>query len=124
MIYTSYLSNIKNLPKDSYIILITRYNKVKETENIKWNINLSPSKKLLGDYKNNKVTIKGYTERYLNEIQNNKLAMNSIKNILNMDKNNTIFLVCYEKDYTMCHRTLLGRLLKKIGGNFQGEYKI
>lgn len=123
MIYTTYISNIKNLPKDGYILLVTRYNKVKETKNVHWEINLSPSKKLLSDYKNNNETINGYTERYLKELSSNKLAKDSIKNILNMDKKGIkIFLACYEKDYKMCHRTLLGRLLKTLGANFLGEY--
>lgn len=60
-----------------------------------------------------KISFNEYKERFIKEIKNNKGALIILKNIKNLyDLGNTIFLVCYEKDHTHCHRSIIKELIE------------
>ena len=102
MLKETYKANTKNLPKGSMIIEVTR---VKRHP-------LSPSWKLLKEYKEGRITWEDYVRRFKNEMDND-LCRNVMKEIKEMSKNIDLYLVCYEKTYP-CHRFLLIDMINQM----------
>ena len=117
MLYTTYLSNMKNVPDDCLKLIITRFppkwfnaNKYPLTYIIK---ELSPSKELLLKYKQNNNWdwyVKSFKEE-MNNRQDMKYALKELEGLLN--NNQDVCLVCYEKDYERCHRSIIGQYFEQ-----------
>lgn len=118
MIYTTYLSNLKNLPNDEKTkkLLITRW-KPRNTIDVKkygieWAPNLAPTELTLAKYKDGTIDWKEYRQRYIDESFDNKWFLEEIEEIRSLDeKGYDIFLICYEKDDLICHRSILREIL-------------
>jgi uncharacterized protein YeaO (DUF488 family) len=73
---------------------------------------LSPSWKLLRDYKDGKIDWNRYTLRVRAEMADAE-CREEIKRIWDLSQKKDVFLVCYEKDSENCHRHILIELMKK-----------
>lgn len=73
---------------------------------------LSPSKNLLKDYKEGKITWPQYTTRFINEILSNPRALMKLDEIKELIKNQDVRLLCYEKN-PPCHRFILLDMIKE-----------
>ncbi len=102
MLKESYLANMKNLPEDAIKIVVTR-----TARNV-----LSPSWDLLNDYKQGKIDWISYTERFKNEMNNDR-CIAEMRKIKWMSKSKDVFLICYEKS-GHCHRFLLFDMINKL----------
>lgn len=102
MLKETYRANIKNLPKDSAIIIVMR---------TKGHL-LSPSWKLLNDYRAKKITWDEYIIRFKNEM-NNVQCENEMKKIKELSKHKDVYLVCHERTYP-CHRFILIELINSL----------
>lgn len=102
MLKESYLANMKNLPVDAEKIVVTR-----RAGHV-----LSPSWKLLNDYKNGRINWDQYVERFKHEM-NNDICIAAMRKIKWMSKSKDIFLICYEKS-GHCHRFLLMDMINKL----------
>lgn len=107
MLKESYLANMKNLPEDAVKILVTR-----TTGHV-----LSPSWRLLSDYKHGKISWDEYTKRFRQEMNNDE-CIAAMRKIKWMSKEKDIFLLCYEKSYP-CHRFLLIDMINKLDENIE-----
>lgn len=76
---------------------------------------LSPSWKLLNDYKNKKIDWNGYTLRFKAEIATVE-CREEFKRIWDLAQKKDVFLVCYEKDGENCHRHILIESIKNYLG--------
>ena len=82
-------------------------------------ISLAPSKELFVWYKNNKNKnnwFDDYKKVYMNQLKNNKLALNDlseIKKILESGKD--VCLYCFCRNVENCHRSIIGNLFKNKG---------
>lgn len=75
---------------------------------------LSPSKSLLEDWKNGKVSWEEYENAFLTEIAINGKAKRILAEIFCLlKKGNNVRLICYEKN-PPCHRFTLINLIKKM----------
>lgn len=121
LLYTTYMSNIKNIPNDenTICILVTRWkprniiNPSNYKFNIIWKPNLGPSEILLTRWKSGNMNWSDYREIYLQEASNSNTFISEMQEIikyLNEEKN--VFLVCYEKDYINCHRSILKEIFQ------------
>lgn len=124
MLYTSYLSKLKDLPDEITKIIITRTLpkslNFEKFENIYYIQSLSPSLELLMDYKKNQ-NWDSYVNNFKKEMEERedlKLELNSLLNFL---KDEEVVLICYEKDYRHCHRSLIGEWVQSHGIQWQ-EY--
>lgn len=95
-------------------ILVTRYwprGVSKERLSItNWLQNLAPSKELVNDWKKQKILWERYTLRYHKEMQG---QVEAIRNLAQRAKQDTITLLCFEKeDDPCCHRHLLKKLIE------------
>lgn len=102
MLKESYLAVMKNLPKDSEKIVVTR-----TAGSV-----LSPSWDLLNDYKNGKINWDGYVERFAQEM-NNDVCIATMRKIKWIAKSKDVYLICYEKRFP-CHRFLLIDMINKL----------
>ena len=121
MLYTTYLSKLKNIPENALKLIITRfppkYLNLNEYPNTYIVKQLAPSIQLLTHYKQNN-NWEWYVKEFQLEMQTRKdmiKAINRLKEIL--DDEEDVYLICYEKDYTKCHRNLIARKLQQEGYN-------
>lgn len=116
MIRTSYLANVRKIENEfDYFIYIIR----KKPETLKvddkhiWFSALGPSDWLLKGYKNKMITFQDFTDGYLRELK--LYGIDQIDWIVKKHKvGKRICLVCYEKDYNICHRSILSNVIKDI----------
>ncbi len=120
-LYTTYLSKLKNIPENALKLIITRfppkYLNLNEYPNTYIVKQLAPSIQLLTQYKKNN-NWEWYVKEFQLEMQTRKdmiKAINRLKEIL--DDEEDVYLICYEKDYTKCHRNLIARKLQQEGYN-------
>ena len=119
MIYTTYLSTLKNLPNDEKTkkYLITRWKPRNTIDvkkyNLEWAPQLAPTELTLAKYKDGSIDWKEYRQRYIDESFSNPLFIDGLKEIVDYnDKGYDIFLICYEKDDSTCHRSILKEILQ------------
>ena len=119
MIYTTYLSNLKNLPNDDMTKkeLRTRWRPRNTIDvkkyNLEWAPQLAPTELTLAKYKDGSIDWKEYRQRYIDESFSNPLFIDGLKEIVDYnDKGYDIFLICYEKDDSTCHRSILKEILQ------------
>ena len=119
MIYTTYLSNLKNLPNDKKTkkYLITRWKPRNTIDvkkyNLEWAPQLAPTELTLAKHKDGSIDWKEYRQRYIDESFDNPLFIDGLKEIVDYnDKGYDIFLICYEKDDSTCHRSILKEILQ------------
>jgi uncharacterized protein YeaO (DUF488 family) len=115
MIKTKSIYNPKEA-SDGVRVLVTRYypRGIKKTHFDIWDRNLAPSKELLMDWKNGKLTEVSYTRRFLHEMGREE-SCGSIKNFAKMAETKTITFLCFEKeDGSFCHRHILKGLVEKV----------
>lgn len=110
-LHTSYFSKIKY--GKGIKISVARYNpKWLDNKYIDdWFLELAPSKDLLKDYKDNRITKDEFRKRYLKE--QNMATINRLKKLLNNGQDVTIY--CYEKPADFCHRHIIGELFRNMG---------
>lgn len=126
MLYTTYFTKMDKIPDDCIKLIITRFppkwlniNKYPNTYIVK---ELSPSQELLLKYKMNN-DWDWYVEEFYDEVNYRKDMVDMLRRlskVLHEGKN--ICLICYEKDYTKCHRSLLGQYFEEEGIEWEEIY--
>jgi len=86
----------------------------------RFNSVLAPSRELLNDWKEGKITWEEYAKRYRTEILNNPLAIKRIKELIEISKTKDVYLISYEKPPKQSHRYVLLDIINK----FMKEAKI
>lgn len=81
---------------------------------------LSPSWKLLNDYKDGRIDWNRYTLRFKAEMAAAE-CREEMKRIWDLSQKKDVFLVCYEKDGENCHRHILIDLIKSHYGTNSEE---
>ncbi len=103
MLKETYLASMKQTAKeneDAAFIVVTR-----SAGHV-----LSPSWKLLNDYKVGRIDWAQYTERFRCEMECD-LCKEEMKRIWDLSQTRDVFLVCYEKPGENCHRYILMELM-------------
>jgi hypothetical protein len=103
MLKETYLARMKQIAKekpDAVFIVVTRSSRHL----------LSPSWKLLNDYKEGRADWAQYTERFRREMDCD-LCREEMKRIWDLSQKKDVFLVCYEKPGENCHRHILIELI-------------
>jgi len=118
MLKESYIANWRKLPKDVIKIRVARPHI------------LSPSQKLLSDYKNCEKrylkigstkkfarerawNLTNYKVRYETEIMSNPKSVKELYRIYDLAKEKDVYLMCYEKDFP-CHRFILLDIINNL----------
>ena len=115
MLYTSYISNMKNLPEGK-MVLITRWAPksldLTKFEDACWESILAPADNLLASYKNGVMTKSEMLSKY-KEYLDNSLAVNEICYQLaeEIKGGKNVYLICYEKAAHDCHRGVLAQFI-------------
>lgn len=109
MIYTTYLSKLKNIPNNAVKVCISRHvNKdVLDKYNCKHALSLAPSSSLLKAYKEHN-DFDRFEQDFRKEKSKVTVGENmEILDILKLCKENDVYLICYELDHTKCHRSIV-----------------
>lgn len=72
---------------------------------------LSPSWELLNYAKENKISFEEYKERFLKELKQRPFVVEKLRTLKRIGKDRLIFLVCFEKDASKCHRSIVRDIL-------------
>lgn len=115
MLYTSYISNMRNLPEGK-IVLITRWAPksldLSKFNDAKWEPILAPADSLLAQYKNGAMTKVEMLNKYKEFLENNLAANELILSLVQeVKQGGNVFLICYEKDVFDCHRSVLAQYI-------------
>lgn len=116
MIKTKCLYNCKE-NCDGIRILVTRFwpRGIKKEHFDVWLKELSPSKKLLCDYKTGEIDYQVFKDLFIEEMQINPNSIINCKKIAKLHlEDKIITLLCYEKSDTICHRLLIKNICEKI----------
>ena len=112
MLYTTYISNIKNIPEEFHknIIIIARYFK---SDKFKKDIRLCPPDWLLKAYKSCNISWEEFEYEFKKYMLKGEtlIAMRQLYTAVKNGKD--IILACYEKDDSVCHRRLIREYLSQ-----------
>jgi uncharacterized protein YeaO (DUF488 family) len=133
LIYTTYFSKIKSIPNNSIKLIVTRfppkwfklddiiqegvyeYEVLNDADNLWVVTSLSPSKELLLKYKED-LDWESFKETFIDEMNSKPEAIEMLSRIetyLKQEKD--IYFICFEKDYNVCHRSLIAMIFKDKG---------
>lgn len=95
-------------------LLITRYypRGIKSDHFDKWLRELSPSPRLLFDYKEKRIDWETFKDRFLAELANNIDSIKAINILHDEMKSDDITLLCFEKAGNPCHRYIVKELIE------------
>jgi len=104
LLYTSYLSKKRSFPDNFEVVyvMIGRGNDI-----------VAPNKDDLEAYKNGSISWHEYSRRYREKLENIE-AWTWMKNIATRARQKDVVLVCYEKDASHCHRSILLSRIRKL----------
>lgn len=113
-LYTTYTHKIKDIPEDCSVAVIMRYPFFITDEAMKHVPQLSPKDSILKEYKKTGDWAK-FEEDFKNQMYTDPETMDYIEFLMDALKDNSVCLVCCEKDNSVCHRRLIGEYLKDLG---------
>ena len=112
MVYTTYLDKLDKIPNEDIKLIIMRLPPnidILKYDNIYFIQNLSPSKDILFNFKNDN-NWELFKNNFINQLNNSNIINKLIYKInKNSDKN--IFLICCEKSPYRCHRSIISDIL-------------
>lgn len=80
---------------------------------------LAPSKRLLDEYKSGRISWEQYSEQFRLDLLGNKKAYHYLYLLKDMAMTKDVYLYCYEKDATHCHRSILLDILRRAGAEVE-----
>ena len=101
--YLAVLKKFKTQYPDAHFEVITRTAKSV----------LAPSWELLELLKKHLIFFEEYKELFIKEIRENPEALKRIEELREIGKERLLFLVCYEKDQSICHRSIVKEIINK-----------
>lgn len=114
MLYTTYISNMRNLPEGKYV-LVTRWAPksldLSKFDDASWEPILAPSDTLLASYKNGAMTKIEMFNKYkeaLSSLACEELILSLAQQV---KQGEDVFLICYEKEAFDCHRSILAQYI-------------
>lgn len=127
MVYTTYLSKMKDVPEDAMRVIIMRSSPMSAQglENTIVKQELSPNFEILMEYKRTSDwdTFKASFEE---QIEKDERVIPMLNRIVEALEHNPVALICCEKDQQHCHRSILAEKLKFLGARVieigKGEY--
>lgn len=125
MLYTTYISRIKDIPENARKVIIMRYipKSLKDPKyNLEWLPGLAPNDFLLNNYKKGVITLKEFVDEFEIYLEDNIEAQRAIKSITEDVLNGKdVYLICCEKNHFVCHRRFVRKhICDNIGYNFEG----
>lgn len=74
---------------------------------------LSPTWDLLHRLKNGEIDFETYKRLFIKELLENPEAIKRIRELREIANDKTVFLVCYERDWRRCHRSIIRDIMEK-----------
>lgn len=124
MLYTTYFSQLGKIPQNAIKLVVTRYAprdfNILKYEKLHMVAELGPSPELLKQYNSTNKQYEDWIEfktSFINEIEAREDIKYNINKIIKaISKGLDVYLVCYERNYNRCHRTILAEYISnKLG---------
>lgn len=124
MLYTTYFSQLDKIPQNAIKLVVTRYaprdfNMLKY-EKLHIVSDLGPSPMLLKQYNSTDKQYNDWIEfktSFINEINSRDDIQHNINKIIKaITKGLDVYLICYERNYNRCHRTILAEYISNKTG--------
>lgn len=124
MLYTTYFSQLDKIPQNAIKLVVTRYaprdfNMLKY-EKLHIVSDLGPSPMLLKQYNSTDKQYNDWIEfktSFMNEINSRDDIQHNINKIIKaITKGLDVYLICYERNYNRCHRTILAEYISNKTG--------
>lgn len=119
MIYTTYLSKLKDIPNDAnkLFIALKSPGATLDKYNCKHCLLLAPSQELRDRYKEDKDWESFYADFKEEKTNFDDDEIEEFKEILRLCREDKdTYIICYEKDYTHCHRSIVAEGLSAKTG--------
>lgn len=114
-LYTTYLAKMREIPETEVGAIIMRMPPfIPKDSNIMHTPQLSPKTNILTEYKKDNDWDK-FKEAFNNQMYSDRETMESINYLLEALEQIDIYLICCEKDYNVCHRSLIGKYVQSLG---------
>lgn len=115
-LYTTYLSNMKNLPQGIVKAIIMRMppmsiQKMEDTIHVP---QLSPKVEVLKAYKASN-NFDDFTEQFNKQMYEDEETMHYLNLLMEGLEYNEVAIICCEKDPNVCHRSLIAKYLTSLG---------
>ena len=127
MLYTTYISRIKDIPDDARKIIVMRYmpKSLKDPKyNLEWMPHLAPQDMILNKYKSGTISFSELLDEFDDYLNGNKLVKQTVEDIKrDLLEGNDIYLICCEKNHFECHRSQLLTHICSGFGHEGGEMK-
>ena len=127
-VYTSYFAIEKRvharLPDNRQLVAAVRYfPQWAKRDHYRWLRELGPSADLLACAKARKISFKDYAEEYLKELTTNSDSMRQVEDLVHLIlySKMDVVLFCYEKDSSVCHRSILKQLIVDVCAGEVGQ---
>lgn len=119
-LYTTYLSNLKNVPESCKIVIVMRFPPFIPKDSDAFHcIELSPTGDLLMEYKKDH-DFEKFEKKLWDQWNKDKKAQLRLKQLeYTLDNFNDVCLICCEKDLNICHRKILGEYFQFLGYNWE-----
>lgn len=119
MLYTTYISRIKDIPDNARKIIIMRYmpKSLKDPKyDLEWKPELAPNDFLLNRFKTKQIKPVEFRDEFIDYLETNRLAIQAINDVISsLDAGEDVYLICCEKNYFECHRRWLSHHLLELG---------
>lgn len=115
-LYTTYLSKMKDLPEGIVKAVIMRIPpmSIKTIPNTIHIPQLSPNLDILKEYKQSN-DFNTFSDNFNEQLINDKETVKYLNLLIEALEYNDVALICCEKDYNICHRTLIANYLSNLG---------
>ena len=114
-LYTTYAANIKKIPNNTRKVMIMRFPLAIKDKDLILIPELAPNANILLDYKGTGDWDE-YKKQFLNQMKTDKKMQDYLLQIEEcLQEYNDICLICCEKDYTHCHRSILEQYFEDLG---------
>ena len=101
-------------PGDGHRLLVMRVwpRGVRKDRVDAWDRGLAPSRELLTDLRSEAIEWPAFARRFDNEMAQREDSVAALASLRERVRSETVTLLCWEADGTMCHRTLLKALVE------------
>ena len=99
-------------PDDGHRLLVMRFwpRGVRRERVDAWERALAPSRELLADLRSEAIDWATFAERYTSQMAHGEESVAALASLRERERSETVTLLCWERDGTRCHRTLLKAL--------------
>jgi uncharacterized protein YeaO (DUF488 family) len=115
VLYTTHYKNIKKIPEEAELVVVSRMIPEMKTKGRSWAHAefLAPSYPLLNQFKFRAIDWDTFKDRFTEELKGRENILNLYLEAMKAGED--FCFICWEKDHAECHRSILGQWFEEKG---------